>query len=91
MRLGLFASILLASSVWTIANAETASAPQVKLDTGPIEGVTEGAVASFKGIPFAAPPVGPLPLEGARARRVMDGVRPAKAFGRRVPATSRRE
>ena len=85
MKLGLFASILLALSAWTIASAETASAPQVKLDTGAIEGVTEGTVASFKGIPFAAPPVGPLRWKAPESAASWTGGRPAKAFGAACP------
>ena len=33
----------------------------VKIEQGKLRGLAEDNVAVFKGIPFAAPPVGPLP------------------------------
>jgi carboxylesterase type B len=35
-----------------------ALAQRVSVDSGPIEGRTEGGVTAYKGVPFAAPPVG---------------------------------
>ena len=37
-----------------------AAAPQTKIDSGVIIGTEQGDIAAFLGIPYAAPPVGPL-------------------------------
>lgn len=55
----------------------------VKVDGGQVEGVPgrDGALAAFKGIPFAAPPVGALRWTAPRAVTPWQGVRAAKEFG----------
>ena len=63
--------------------ATTASAQpveRVRVDTGIVEGSAEDAVISWKGIPFAAPPVGPLRWRAPQAAKSWAGVRAAKAY-----------
>ncbi len=56
--------------------------PQVKVSGGTIEGLAQkDGTNSFKGIPFAAPPVGPLRWKFPQPVKPWEGVRPAKAFG----------
>ncbi|MER6449316.1 carboxylesterase/lipase family protein [Streptomyces venezuelae] len=57
--------------------------PVVVTDRGPVRGVGHGAYATFEGIPFAAPPTGPLRwrLPGPAPR--WEGVRDAGAPGAR--------
>ncbi len=51
--LALAALTLVAPSAW-------AAGPVVKTTAGPVSGETHAGVAAFKGVPFAAPPVGAL-------------------------------
>ena len=51
---------LLAAGAAVVAQTTTAMTAPVKTDAGPVTGVIAGDVAAYKGIPFAAPPVGDL-------------------------------
>ena len=65
-----------------LAGISQAQGPQVKVTGGTIEGITaKNGIRSFKGIPFAAPPVGSLRWKFPQAVVPWDGIRPAKAFG----------
>ena len=58
---------------------------QVKVANGTLEGVVEkSGVRSFKGIPFAAPPVGPLRWKEPQPAANWSGVRKADHFGPRA-------
>ena len=61
------------------AQAQTAG-PVVQTASGPVEGVYKDAAAEFLGIPFAAPPVGPLRWRPPVAPTPWTAVRPAKSF-----------
>ena len=58
-----------------------ALAAPVHTAQGDVAGVTSGAVESFKGIPFAAPPVGDLRWKPPGPAPIWKGVRSAEAFG----------
>ncbi len=61
--------------------ATAALADPVKIDTGLLSGVTVDGVESFKGIPFAAPPVGNLRWRAPQPAAKWDGVKAADKFG----------
>jgi para-nitrobenzyl esterase len=70
------ASFLLASTLMA------ASAPAVvKIDSGALRGVDDGTVAAFKGIPYAAPPVGDLRWRPPQPASAWPGVRSAGEYG----------
>ncbi len=64
-----------------------ASATVVCTNSGQVQGVVEGAYRAFRGIPFAAPPVGRLRWRPPVAAASWQGIRNATAFGNRCPQT----
>jgi para-nitrobenzyl esterase len=76
--------ILLLGFIATIANA--AVDPVVSTEAGKVQGVRDGSNSSieiFRGIPFAAPPVGNLRWQEPQPVVAWSGVRTAKDFGPR--------
>jgi para-nitrobenzyl esterase len=73
-------AILFAASIASAAITEP-----VKLDAGMVSGAAgnDAAVRVFKGIPFAAPPVGPLRWKAPQPPAKWEGVKTAIAFGPR--------
>ncbi len=57
------------------------SGSEVRVESGLLRGTIENDVASWKGIPFAAPPVGPLRWRAPQPAAHWDGVRSAAAYG----------
>lgn len=55
--------------------------PQARIDSGVLSGAVAGDVASFKGIPFAAPPVGALRWRAPQPARPWQGTRAATRYG----------
>ncbi len=67
------------------ANASKSSTPEVKTANGMLTGTVEKTgIRSFKGIPFAAPPVGDLRWKEPQPVQNWDGVRKADHFGPRA-------
>ncbi len=79
------------SSSWTVivgaallahfGNASAADNTRARLDSGQVQGVVQDGVVSFKGIPFAAPPVGPLRWRPPQPAQSWSGVRQADHYG----------
>jgi len=60
----------------------TAQQPRVvRVDSGELQGVLDDGVVSYKGIPFAAPPVGDLRWRPPQPAAAWTGVRQAAEFG----------
>ena len=67
------------------AQGDKSGAPLVKTSNGDLEGVVEASgIRSFKGVPFAEPPVGDLRFREPKPVRSWKGVRKADKFGPRA-------
>lgn len=66
---------------WAASETVQAAGPIVVTRTGRVQGVTDGAVTAFKGIPFAAPPFADLRWRDPRPPAPWTGVRMADAYG----------
>ncbi len=63
------------------ALANDDGAPVIEAPAGAVQGTSDGTIASFKGIPYAAPPVGEARWQPPRPATEWDGVRDATEFG----------
>ncbi len=54
---------------------------QVTIETGTLKGVTQDGVTAFKGVPYAAPPVGDLRWQPPQPAADWSGIRDASAYG----------
>jgi para-nitrobenzyl esterase len=64
-----------------IPDAEAPGQPIATVSTGALAGAVEDGVAVFRGVPFAAPPVGPLRWRPPQPAAEWQGVRDATRFG----------
>jgi hypothetical protein len=76
---GIKLSLCLAAMVASTAAQETP--PIVKVDKGQLQGASNDGVVSYKGVPFAAPPVGDLRWRPPQPPASWTGVRQASEFG----------
>src|SRR5437016_3276777 len=78
-----FLLLVMVSGLMAVAQLNN-TAPQVKTANGMLEGVDESGIKTFKGIPFAAPPVGNLRWREPQPLQNWSGVRKADKFGPRA-------
>src|SRR5262245_49816244 len=72
-----------------LAGAALADPAKVKVASGTLVGESADGVASFKGIPYAAPPVGALRWKPPQPAIAWTGEKPATAYGASCPQNSR--
>jgi len=75
-------TILVALAAASVARAQ---GPRAMVEGGQVEGVVDGPAAVFKGIPYAAAPVGPLRWAPPQPAKPWSGLRDATRFGAICP------
>jgi para-nitrobenzyl esterase len=65
-----------------------AQSPHVTIDSGPLVGASDGKIDTFKGIPYAKPPVGDLRWRPPQPAEHWKAERPATDFGPACPQTN---
>ena len=75
-------AVLLAMSVFSGCQSDTSLSTIIQTDNGQVEGLpnADASVVAFKGIPFAAPPVGDLRWKAPQPVQNWEGVRECKEF-----------
>ncbi len=72
--------VLLAIAIAAIPLAGLAASPTAKVEQGTLQGTVEQGLTVYRGIPFAAPPVGDLRWRAPQPAAKWDGVRKADKF-----------
>jgi len=72
--------VLLAIIIAAVSSTSMAAGPTVKVEQGLLQGTVEDGLTVYRGVPFAAPPVGDLRWRPPQPAAKWDGVRHADAF-----------
>jgi para-nitrobenzyl esterase len=73
-------NLLAAAVMFAVAQPAVSQIRTAKVTGGEVQGVVEGEIASFKGIPFAAPPVGGLRWKSPQPVNPWSGIKKAESF-----------
>ena len=78
---GCLFGLLLSTAALAVAQLSQKELAVVEVEGGIVRGLAVNGVISWKGIPYAAPPIGNLRWRVPQPVRPWEGVREAKAFG----------
>ena len=77
--------IWLAITVLAVAWASSAAAPTARVEQGVLQGTIENGLTVYRGVPFAAPPLGDLRWRAPQPAAHWEGVRAADKFAPQCP------
>jgi len=77
--------VSLAAGFGLVVTAAAQEAPRVRIDSGELAGVVQDGIEVYRGIPYAAPPVGDLRWRPPRPVAPWAGTRDASNFGHACP------
>jgi para-nitrobenzyl esterase len=80
-NLSLAAALVSTSVGPAVSEAEQVAPTVVTIDAGTVRGIAADGIIRFKGIPYAAPPVGPLRWRAPQPMKTWQGIRAAEQFG----------
>lgn len=83
-----FAAVCMTMASAVFADAATPPSPIVAIDTGKLSGQFDGAIQIYRGIPYAAAPVGAWRWRPPQRAQSWSGVRDASKFGASCPQAS---
>ena len=83
-KYGSFLLLLILISTMGVTQVSDITSPQVKTANGIVQGTYSSGIRIFKGVPFAAPPVGNLRWREPQPVKSWSGVRKADKFGPRA-------
>jgi para-nitrobenzyl esterase len=83
-KYGSFLLLLILISTMGVTQVSDITSPQVKTANGTVQGIYSSGIRIFKGVPFAAPPVGNLRWREPQPVKSWSGVRKADKFGPRA-------
>ena len=90
-RLLALAGLLLLNAAAMAQDTNHPALPPVKVEQGLVQGTSEDGLTVYRGIPFAAPPVGDLRWRAPQTAAQWEGVRQASRFGPKPVQGSRND
>ncbi len=73
-------AVLLAIAIATVSGMSSAAVPKARVEQGLLRGKVEDGLSVYRGVPFAAPPLGDLRWRAPQPALHWDGVRSAEKF-----------
>lgn len=74
-------AILTAGTLFSVTSTTAQELPAIHIESGALQGVIDDGIVAFKGIPYAAAPVGALRWKAPQPAPTWQGIRQAKQYG----------